>query len=516
MFQKLFDLLGSLKRVFFRSKAPKPQEPVAFEDAESRAEKLLEEVRRCEESLQKTAEQIAEETQKILKQLQLQQEALPAREESPGGEGDVPQAPPAEDGKPEEEPPEDTTPSVAEEEEAPVPAPREDGTDVIIGLDFGTSRCKVVMRTPYLPGSYAYPVVFDIKEECPLLLPAEVYRGPGGEFSLKKAEGYELIRGLKVNLMDNPGEGDSKVNVVGYLALVLKYARGWFKREHYEGLGHFRIFWSVNLGLPSSGSKDKEMRDDFQEVLEAAWKLSISEKAYTVEAARAVLVESGIESEYKTELSLREEVVAEVQGYCRSYMKQLGLHVMVDAGASTLDICGFTLFKSSDNTPGQALLVPVVERLGVLHLRGATDETGKVEPEFARSCVVTLFRVLKALITGKDPNAPAFKRGEQLRVFLCGGGGLDPFYARVVKKVEGLLKERMISFGGFLIQPIPKHEDVQWPADIDEEHYHRIAVAFGLSFSEDDVGDIIPPDSMDDIDPPEVEPGGDPIGKEQV
>ena len=124
-----------------------------------------------------------------------------------------------------------------------------------------------------------------------------------------------------------------------------------------------------------------------------------------------------------------------------------------------------------------------------------------------------------ALVKDKDPNSAVFKRNEKLRVFICGGGGQDPFYEKkVVRKVEKVLDDMLQAFGGFNIQPIPCPKEIEWPAGIEikKENYHRIAVAYGLSLSSDDVGHIVPPGQVGDISAPEVLPAGRLVGKEQV
>ena len=56
-------LLGWLRRLAFGGKEKKSTAPGVSEAAESRAEKIFEELRRCEEGLQRTAEELAERLQ---------------------------------------------------------------------------------------------------------------------------------------------------------------------------------------------------------------------------------------------------------------------------------------------------------------------------------------------------------------------------------------------------------------------------------------------------------------------
>ena len=66
------------------------------------------------------------------------------------------------------------------------------------------------------------------------------------------------------------------------------------------------------------------------------------------------------------------EIAAEVVGYARSKHRREGLHVMVDVGASTIDICGFVLHAADGEDGDQYhLLTALVKRLGLHELHRA-------------------------------------------------------------------------------------------------------------------------------------------------
>lgn len=406
--------------------------------------------------------------------------------------------------------------------------PADDGgggeTDAIIGLDFGTSCCKVVVRFPFLQGEPAYPVRFNIEDDCPLLLPTEVHWAEdGGELRLKPFKGSVAQKDLKVALWKRPDEENSKQLALGYLALVMKLARDWIIKEKSDELGGVKPLWFVNVGIPSIGPGDKGMWDTFHKTVKAAWELSFSGKKVTVAAADKAL-RGDFYLDAPSDIELRAEVIAEVQGYCRSHMKRDGLHLMVDVGASTLDVCGFNIFETRSGDNVHTLLTPVVEDLGVNALRerkpawakSVRKNTVVANDEFGKECFRAIYISIHRLKTGMDPFAPVFTQGEQLRVFLCGGGGQLKFYEKVVAEVSARCDDRWLNFGGLFYDPVPMPGSVEWPSDVEEEYYRRMAVAFGLAFSDEEVGHIIPSSEVEAIQPRSRIESLVPVGKEQV
>ena len=57
---------------------------------------------------------------------------------------------------------------------------------------------------------------------------------------------------------------------------------------------------------------------------------------------------------------------------------------------------------------------------------------------------------------------------------------------------------KSISFPGFEIKELPKPDSLE-AVDIPPKEYHRIAVSYGLSFSEIDIGRILRPKDNEDI-----------------
>jgi hypothetical protein len=64
-------------------------------------------------------------------------------------------------------------------------------------------------------------------------------------------------------------------------------------------------------------------------------------------------------------------------------------------------------------------------------------------------------------------------------------------YGGVIKDMSQTLQQSMRDFQGFTVRGIPKPETLAAPLVAPTE-YNRLAVAYGLSFSADEIGEIIP------------------------
>ncbi|MFP3937177.1 MAG: hypothetical protein ACLFVW_02455 [Phycisphaerae bacterium] len=420
--------------------------------------------------------------------------------------------------------------------------------DIVVGLDFGTSCTKIILRSPYQYGGRAYAVPFAeaAHDSSPHLLPSvlrlnqghEFVIGNGGEGSLYRDIKLHLVRAKTVPPVD--GQGDeiaADVLAVAFLALGLRRARDWFLRKQKKLYDRFRLVWHLNVGLPSADYADENLTKAYRAVSEAAWLLSIANLAVTVQTATTVLrqVRSGRSpGTGDVAVEVVPEVAAEATGYARSQRRNEGLHLLVDVGASTLDICTFIL-REAKGDDCYEMLTADVQRLGTMALyRGRVDGVheavsahvidlwSKCDPvkpipespedylpeskalaqhvvkageEYARNCRQTLWRTIIDLKRRRDPNSPRWKDG--LPTFLCGGGSAMGLYDDVISRLSSELRRFYAGTAGLDRYALPKPDELE--ATVDEASYHRLAVAWGLSYPEYEIGSITRPCDIDDV-----------------
>lgn len=429
--------------------------------------------------------------------------------------------------------------------------------DLVVGLDFGTSASKVVIQAPGLPGNPAYAVDFGevAHSSMPYLLPTRLWVTPAGACSLAKQAGARDVNDIKLELFSKDQElisnrGPTRQDIqpeaaaVAYLALLLRHGRRWFLEGKRDVVGHLgKLNWGVNLGVPSPCIEDNEENRRFQRVGKAAWMLSVLADQITLGKAQDELRDITEAPEYwerdddgiACDFAIIPEIAAGAIGYAWSDLRREGLHLMVDVGASTVDVCSFILHER-EGGDRYALLTADVQQFGTIrlhseriraisraHEKKAQDLRDKHDPlspitedidaylpskeqvlssvreaekELGRRCREMLRKVIVDARRRRDPNAAVWRA--RLPILLIGGGSQLPFFRTLVDELDPWLKSYVGNEGTVLLP-------VALPQTIGSEttEHHRLAVAWGLSHHEFNIGEITPADQIRDIEPPQ-------------
>lgn len=428
-------------------------------------------------------------------------------------------------------------PATAPQQVPPVKRSR-GATDVVMGLDFGTSCSKVVVQTPFLAGGRALAIPFDVSRRGigRFLAPTNLVAGADGEPALgRPVDASEDWKSIKVDLMEQPESRDSRARAAAYLALVIRDAMTRYLDHERRNLEGFDLRWEMNVGIPSAGYDDARIRSSFLRTARAAWALATSgEPIRLARAAELVDAEMDLPA-----IDVVPEVAAEVVGYARSSYRRSGLHLLVDVGASTVDVCGFILDEREGDTQ-YALLTALVERRGAHELHrarirgiqrlnpsalradirnedlsdpsaaipgsisayvsasGLDRELALIEEPLIAGCREQVMRCLKDLKKHRYPNAPEWRTG--LRVFLCGGGAHVDAYVEALADANRSTLNAGWANEPLVIGPLPVPPRLENP-HIGEGDFQRLAVAYGLSFSRIDIGTILPPEQIPDVPP---------------
>jgi hypothetical protein len=434
--------------------------------------------------------------------------------------------------------------------------------ELVIGLDFGTSSTKVVIQAPDLPGSPSSAVDFNhyAHPQMPYLMPTRLWVLPDGTCSLENCEGGQMVKDIKMGLIQDGNDlvGDyghawqlwSPEEVAAcYLAFVLQYSRKWFLETKQDLVGDFSKFiWSVNLGVPSPCVEDNEQNRIFRRVGKAAWMLStLPEDEITLEMAKRKLRlaedpeywEGG--SEDTCDFDIIPEIAAGAVGYALSDMRREGLHVIVDIGASTVDVCSFNLHNKEGNDR-YSLLIADVQPLGAFRLyrdklqtikstfeRHIEEMLAKHDPlmpinlddsieayiasseqltaacaearaKFKEKFLLMMRSVIWQTKCRRDPEATVWQKHGRLPILLIGGGSRLPFFYSAVGELDAWLR-KYTSNEGITHQPVLLPNSLVHSAKRSDGHYY-LTVTWGLSHRALDVGEIIPADCIPDADPP--------------
>jgi len=253
----------------------------------------------------------------------------------------------------------------------------------------------------------------------------------------------------------------------------------------------------------------------------AAWELSQS-PSLNVRAA----TDAQKSTEQKSDtpgldaVSIIPEFAAQVTGYVKSPQRTDGLHLLVDIGAGTLDITTFNVHRpvggEEDRFP---IFLGKVRPLGThvlmaMRLSSAgcpdtawADTAGipsaedlasqlEVEPRaildldtrFTQEVCNEVTGALNGTRIRRYPLASEWERG--LRVFIAGGGSESAVYRNGIECAFRRIRTpmRATSFPALL----------NVGRDIDEKHFHRLSVAYGLTFDAELIGKIVPAQEIED------------------
>jgi len=433
--------------------------------------------------------------------------------------------------------------------------PTDGPRDLVIGLDFGTSMTKVVIgdhgtregkmyAIPFKNNSYLQPTSLFLKE---------------GIFNLYEGE---RTSELKYTLMTDPDKVIG--SVTAYIALILRYVRYYFLKKYENIYKRSELIWAINIGVPSTSFDNQALCDAFRLVALAGWYASVQEghidtqKIETaLETSRRDLKNEKRGSYYcedgKLDINLVHvvpEVIAEVIGYTKSSLRNEGMHLLVDIGATTTDIATLNICKKDGKKDGKdiyPLFWVDVKYLGAFELHKSRIEqiSKQIKPDneerFSKfkngidelSPIPDLeqYRTICSHVndknfmgkfksqvhtvveeTKKSRNSTGWETG--LPVFVCGGGSRLKLYEEAIREEYDEWRKHKIVFvdTGKKVTPcrlveLPKPSNLE-ADELPTSEFHRLAVAYGLSFPFDEKT-FIPPSQIEDINPqnkPDVTP----------
>lgn len=410
----------------------------------------------------------------------------------------------------------------------------EERDELVMGVDVGTSLSKVVVSVR----GRRVAVTFDAPggEENPYLLPTAVSVMEDGECRIGLHDGAsDQYDDIKKPLIDGKTDEDVQLRLIAFMTLLFQHVRE--QVEESEGkLLSGRLDWLVNLGVPteSYGGGSSGVRDlvgAYHRSAEVAWGLAQqrnakgNKKPLTLDHCKRAM-QSG-PTERSDRIGVFPEFVAQVASYVKSKQRQEGVHVVVDAGGGTLDVTVFQVrsFHIDEMVPvwartvkplGTRYLMECISRKSGLNLAFPSSTHLPADAEIAKAIgipkvkfldVLKPFRCCVKCAVGETIRraGKTFRLQWPSRMFLVGGGAFIELYKDVAREFE----RKEWEFGVRQVS-LPRPDDLVAP-EIDDAHWHRLAVAYGLSFDPFEIGDIRPPEDIEPVrptfwKPPDVPP----------
>lgn len=389
---------------------------------------------------------------------------------------------------------------------------------VRIGIDFGSAYTKAALRA----ADRVFFLSWDGARDSTVryFLPGEIATTRDGATWLGRAPGADEIRSdLKLPFVTHAAcTREQQAAAVAFLAWVMRYARAWLYHSQGALLRDRSLAWQVNLGCPTNSWSTQHIKALYKEIGLRAWQLSQAPDDITWDGALATrptdTVDIGLDS-----LSLMPEFIAQLAGYVRSPQRRNGLHFLMDVGAGTVDVATFNVVydekREEDRYPIFAsevkplgthfLMESRLSRLGLL--RGAWDDlqavpdaaevarqlkvdhsrVREIDEEFIARVTSALKRILDYTHQRRYGKAPEWREG--LPAFLSGGGSDCEIYSRSLALAfarHGVPLKRTT---------FPLLQEAEGAG---EDSFHRLSVAYGLTFDAESIGRILSPHEIDD------------------
>lgn len=260
----------------------------------------------------------------------------------------------------------------------------ENASDMILGLDFGTSSTKAVIRDAYAANS-TFPVKLNGNAGGvnSYLLPSTVFR-TGDVYSLMG--GTHRLDNLKLALLECKARSPiTEFNdCCAYLALVVRRSRAWLFDEHRDIYGLHDLSWKLNLGIPARSYESPLIVELFRRLAWAAANLASDATApeITREAAnewrlRSIpIASSGCLEGSTTPFSWHDvDVVPEISAQIHGFMTSTRwdwasrpIMMLVDVGAGTVDSAIFHVRVPEKKSGILTFYSSRVEQLGAMNL----------------------------------------------------------------------------------------------------------------------------------------------------
>lgn len=387
---------------------------------------------------------------------------------------------------------------------------------VNLGIDLGTSSTKIIARFPLEPGEPT--IAIPAPSPCrivghPHLWRTALWINDDGTASMWPMPNSKVIDTLKQDLllqkstlMDLSDSGSSFPNyeqaATAYLAYVIQYARGWLRHERHQAFALRKPIWRINIGMPTASFDEPTLAELFRKVAAAALLLADLDIQIETAATEMVLdepeiLEAGQSIEKAQELGIGvvPESAAEMTGFAKSPSVAEGLYMLVDIGALTLDVSMFNLHSTAESPQIYSFMDAQVRPLGVESYFWFLDN-GKLEPEFVEQCERTLLSVISSTKRRRRPFAPNWNEGEDVPIFLVGGGANFELHRKVIDGLDPWMRQQIRNEGIRLIQN--KLSNSLDSAGLTLDH-NRMGVAWGLSYDFNEIGEIRPMSDTEDI-----------------
>jgi len=271
---------------------------------------------------------------------------------------------------------------------------------------------------------------------------------------------------------------------VAYLGLLIAFIIGQHRRHPPAGFASVSHYSRFHFGVPVACKDEPGCADEFRRVLSAAFEVAPFAADLDLETVKAAHKRATADqpTTADTPFVLFEELAGVIAGYKASPDHRRGPHVIVDVGASTLDVATFHI---PDGDHKVLVFMSGVGLLGAEALRASRD-VAVPDPTFRAACAQHTRHVLSTTFLRKDSDFFP-QNGIPKPLLFVGGGRLtdvhDELYSNYPKGLEAPRRT-----------PAPG-SNLRYDTDTD---FARLLLAWGLAQDELDLPQLKPPSEIED------------------
>ena len=387
-------------------------------------------------------------------------------------------------------------------------------TDVIIGLDVGSTATKMVLRLPYSE-DIGLPVpapTWFCADDNPYYWRTLLWKSESGQFSIDPCKDATPIDRLKVNLLEfEYGDRQAiKVAMVAWIVLMARQGIGWLRNEQPRLFrGGKVVVDEVNLGMPFTNID--EAHPDQRQIASAAGRMLEAGEDVTEDAILSVLKPAA--SGGSDLVELQPELAGALHGFLRSHQRRDGRYLLADIGGLTIDTV-FFLYRETAERP-ITVFSKSVECFGSDVISKWCEEVGSTK-RATKVLGSHLAKVSKAAIHEKmHVFADDRRKPLELETILIGGGRHSGPHQASIDWCENSMTNHVPPLD---LRPRDLEPDRD---DLDASHARgkrigRLLVAMGLSYTRRDAPDIRPPSEVPNVERLEAKDmSGSFVGPEQ-
>lgn len=374
-----------------------------------------------------------------------------------------------------------------------------DETGFLVGFDFGTSSSKIVIHQPGAQNlAYALSVPQTLRaveqgeSQDHLWRSVVWYDTNSKRFALYPCDRSKPVEGFKTGLIQSLGHRMTVGEVTlthtqaatAYLAMLIAYVIGHHYRSAPQGFDNSTQFSRFHFGIPVACKDELGCADEFKRVLAAAFRLApladTLDLSMVKEVLKSATADDAVSSE--TPFLLFEELAGVIAGYRASPDHRTGPHVIVDVGASTLDIATFHIPEGDYKI---SVFMSAVGLLGAEALRTAR-RVDVPDKTFRSACAHQTNHVLQFTRQQKDIDFQ-YENGIPKPLLFVGGGRLTDVHNPLYRNYSNALEAPRRT-------PEPG-SNLSYDRNTD---FARLLLAWGLAQEELDLPLIKPPSEIED------------------